>query len=190
MPAIDVKCSNDKHTIEQHGPKYYQIKATESGKMWNGFKYFSLEDKYICTGSFRFGLNCHVMTSTDKDKDILIGYICLAYTRSATSDEHIILHESESFILKPNLLFQPKNAEEALWTYYSYLHTGNPRITFHIEMFEVIGLPDNINCNINTNTVYDAEKIRSNEPPPAPAFEMKYLIMKMKYLNLKKKNKL
>jgi hypothetical protein len=186
MPAIDVKCNNDKHTIE-HGPKYYQIKATESGKKWKGLEYFNLKDKYICTGSYRFGYNCHVMTSTDKDKDILIGYICLAYTKSTTG-EHIILNTTESFILKPNLLFKPKNTEEASWTYYTYLDRTHPRITFNLEMFEVIKLSANI--NINTNIVYDAEKIRSNEPPPAPAFMMKYLIMKMKYLNLKNKNKL
>ena len=189
MPAIDVRCNNPGHTLKD-GPKYYQIKATESGKTWNGFKYFSLQDNYICTGSYRFGFNCHVMTSTDKDKDILIGYICLAYTRSATSGEHIILHESESFILKPNLLFQPTTDAQKEWTYYSYLDIENPRITFHIDMFEVIRLQANVNRNINTNTVYDAEKIRFNEPPPALEFKMKYLIMKMKYLNLKKKNKL
>ena len=190
MPAIDVRCNNPRHILENHGPKYYQIKATESGKTWSGFKYFSLDENdsrlnYICTGSFRFGYNCHVMTSTDKDKDILIGYICLAYTKSTTSDEHIILNKSESFILKPNLLFQPTDAQKE-WTYYTYVDRIHPRITFHREMFEVIKFKDN--KIINTNTIYNAEKIRPNAPPP-PAF-MKYLIMKMKYLNLKKKNKL
>ncbi len=178
MPAIDVRCNNSHHNLE-HGPKYYQIKATEVGTTYRGLEYFSLKDKYICVGSYRFGYNCHVITADSKDKDILIGYICLAYTKSG---ENIRLDTNNSFILKPNLLFKPK-FEQKEWTYYSYLDTSNPRITFHLEMFNVIKI--NETKPISTNIIYDATIVRTDAPPP-PAF-MKYLIMKMKYLNLKKK---
>ncbi len=186
MPAVDVRCNNPKHNLK-YGPKYYQIKATELGKTYNGLKYFSLDDKdsrlnYICTGSYRFGYNCHIITSDSKDKDILIGYICLAYNKSA-SDENIILDNANSFILKPNLSFIPKTDEQKLWTYYSYLDKAKPRITFHREMFEIIRLPS---VSISLNTIYDADKLQTEEPPANPIF-IKYLIMKMKYLNLKKK---
>ncbi len=186
MPAVDVRCNNSAHGLE-HGPKYYQIKATESGTTYNSLKYFNLDDKnvnfnYICTGSYRFGYNCHVMTPNDSDKDILIGYICLAYNKSK-SDENIILDTTNSFILKPNLSFIPKSDEQKSWTYYKYLDEKNPRITFHREMFEIIRLPS---ISIPLNIIYDAKKIRTELPPENPIF-IKYLIMKMKYLNLKKK---
>ncbi len=51
-------------------------------------------------------------------------------------------------------------------------------------MFTIIELQEN--TTINLNIIYDANKLKTDEPPPTPVF-MKYLIMKMKYLELKKK---
>ncbi len=184
MPAVDVRCINPNHTLAD-GPKYYQIKATESGKTFNGYKYFSYDDKYICVGSVRFGYNCHVMTYDDKYKDILIGYICLAY--NYINDNKITLDKIKSFILIPNLLFTPSNDEEKVWTYYEYIQLGSsPIIRFNSNMVDLHRLPTDINPEISLNIIYDAQKI-TQEPPTGLDLKSKYLIMKMKYLNLKNK---
>jgi hypothetical protein len=39
MPVVDVKCINPNHLLN-NGPKYYQIKATESGTTFRGQKIF------------------------------------------------------------------------------------------------------------------------------------------------------
>jgi len=187
MPAVDVRCINPHHTLI-NGPKYYQIKATEKDRTFNGRRYFSFEEKYICTGSFRFGFNCHVMKYNDEYKDILIGYICLEYTY--INDNNIRIDNNTSFILVPNLLFEPSTDEQKLWTYYSYNYSLNhrsiPMITFNPNMFTIIKFTNII--NISLSIIYDAKKIkiRNEEPPGALDLKSKYLIMKMKYLNLKK----
>jgi hypothetical protein len=185
MPAVDVRCINQNHSLA-NGPKYYQIKTTEKDKQHNGYKYFSLEERYICTGSIRFGYNCHIMTYNDDYKDILIGYICLEYIY--INQDTIRVDNATSFILIPNLLYQPTNIEEASATYYSYITNplSKPMITFNPLMCNILTF--NNTFDISLNTMYDARKIKiyNEEPPILPDFKSKYLIMKMKYLNLKK----
>lgn len=182
MPAVDVICINPNHTLN-NGPKFYQIKTTEAGTVHKGLLYFSLEDEYICVGSPNFGYNCHVMTFDDEYKDILVGYICLAY-RYNNDKTRIRLDITKSFILIPNLLFEPKNDEERTSTYYNYIQLGpTPVIKFNTNMIKVIRLstPSDIPLNIK----YDANKLEI-ELPKLLDIQSKYLIMKMKYLNLKK----
>ncbi len=186
MPAVDVRCINQNHTIS-NGPKYYQIKTTEKNKYHNGYKYFSLAERYICTGSLRFGYNCHVMTYDDEYKDILIGYICLEYIY--INQDTIRVDSTTSFILIPNLLYQPTNIEEASATYYSYITNPlvKPIITFNSLMCNILKFNNDFDISLNLN--FDAKKIkiRNEEPPGTLDFKSKYLIMKMKYLNLKNK---
>ncbi len=190
MPAVDVRCINPNHTLAD-GPKYYQIKATEKDRVYNGYKYFSDNEQYICVGSVRFGYNCHVMTYNDEYKDILVGYICLEYTY--INDTNIRIDTNKSFILIPNLLFIPKNDEEKLWTYYSYIKKdSSPIITFNPNMVTISRLSPSINDKVSLTIMYDAKKIKmyETEPPAVLDFKSKYLIMKMKYLNLKNKIKI
>jgi hypothetical protein len=188
MPAIDVRCINPLHTTE-HGPLFYQIKATEKGKVFRGFKYFSFTENYICTGSVRFGEPCHVIRANDKiNRDILIGYICIEYTY--INDNNIRIDANTSFVAIPNLNFEPTPKQLEL-CYYNYRQTEPiPVIQINELMIRKIKfneLGQSFDSNVNLSIEYDAQKIRTEEPPPSPFdMKLKYLIMKTKYLNLKK----
>jgi hypothetical protein len=181
MPVVDVRCINTDHNI---GPKYYQIKATQQGKTYRGRQYFSLQEEYICVGSDRFGYNCHVVRADEPiiNRQILIGYICIEYNYN--DDNHIIIDMTKSFLLIPNLQFVPHNE----WTYYHYESTNPiPIIKFNQSMMNVIKFSDKYSPFgiISLSNNYDARKVPTSDAPLPPAF-MKYLIMKKKYLDLKK----
>jgi hypothetical protein len=205
MPAVDVICIN--HNIE-YGVMYFQIKATLSGREdVYGLKYFSYDENYVCTGSKRFGYNCHIIKANDyTNRDLLIGYICIEY--KMRDSNNIIINIQKSFLLLPNTNFFPTIQQNDL-TFYSY--KANPHktiITFDTNtgMIYKIRFSErykNIPI-ININIYYKADKLHDALPPPpmigqlvpaaAPsaqpaadaAAQQKYLIMKMKYLNLKK----
>ena len=203
MPAVDVICIN--HNLDR-GVKYFQIKATQSDRVdVYGLKYFSYKENYVCTGSKRFGYNCHIIKAIDNtNKDLLIGYICIEYNMS--NYNNIKINSSKSFLLLPDTQFKPTTIEQNDWTFYSY--RDNPHkaiITFNPEMVNKISFYDfykdkpiinNIISNpISLDIDYDAIKSRKALPPPpmmgnlgpaAAAAQQKYFIMKMKYLNLKK----
>jgi hypothetical protein len=222
MPAVDVLCIH--HTLKD-GVKYFQIKATLSNTTdIYGLKYFSYKDNYVCTGSKRFGYNCHIIKAIDNaNKDLLVGYICIEY--KMVDYNNIKIDIKKSFLLLPNINFTP-NIQQNDLTFYSY--TDNPHkaiITFNKEMVNKISFSDfykdkPIINNIISNSIsldidYDATKPRNelSHPPmmrnlgieldaalpaaavfafaseaaAAAAAQQKYFIMKMKYLNLKKK---
>jgi hypothetical protein len=209
MPVVDVVCINNHNN---NGVNYFQIKATQSDSTdIYGFKYFSFDNNYVCVGSKRFGYNCHVIKANDKtNKDLLIGYICIEYNMTDDYKNTIKLDVQKSFLLLPNTQFIPTE-EQNNWTFYSYTYNPNKAIlTFNPIMVRKISFSDfyrtaptinNIITDIiSLNIDYDVIKVY-NEPPDAPNFaaaapaaqsaadaaaQQKYLIMKMKYLNLKK----
>jgi hypothetical protein len=172
MPAVDVICTNPNHTL-QMGPKFYQIKTTLSGTYHEGRRYFSKKDRYICVGSYKYGYNCHVMRPDNPNIDILIGYICIEYNIIKDNDIKII--NTNSFILIPNLLYKPTTD-----TYYEYISIPPNNITvieFKPDMFEIRDIPSKIiDLNVNYKTIVPVKNIAL----------LKYLIMKKKYLDLKK----
>jgi hypothetical protein len=196
MPVVDVRCINIFHNNNM-GPIYYQIKATEKDKIYLGHRYFSYDENYISTGSIKYGRICHEIRADDVvSKDILIGYICIEYRY--ISDNNIIIDMNKSFVLKPNLHFRPKLSQIYL-TYYNYKRFNPPPIvsfktSFDNKMvvkkkFKELYSPFGI---ISLNNYYDAHKTYDEEPPKklilSPnQMQYKYLIMKKKYLDLKKK---
>lgn len=192
MPVVDVKCINPSHNISM-GPLYYQIKATEKDKTFNKLNYFNYNEEYICVGSIKYGYNCHVIRADNmSDRDLLVGYICIEYYYTDETNNNIIIDMNKSFVLIPNLLYKPLEPIQNDWTFYNYIYTHQsvPVIKFNNNMvrkfrFSDLYRPFGV---IKLNNYYDSRKIY-NELPPALNMDvqLKYLIMKTKYLNLKKK---
>ncbi len=190
QPVVDVKCSNHLHNMT-HGPKYYQIKATEKNKQMNGLKYFSLSRNYIKVGSRRFGQNAHEIKVSDghKTKRVLIGYICIEYTKTEGSRE-IIIDGNTSFILMPNLSYTLQQGEPDKF-YYRYINQKDsfPAVRFDPTLFYIIRfglLSENPKFfRVNLDDKYDLY-----EPLQRPLFQQKYLKYKIKYLELKSKLKI
>jgi hypothetical protein len=187
MPVVDVRCINPNHN-EKYGPIYYQIKATQKGAVYAGYKYFSYDEEYISTGSVKYGYNCHIIRVDDiTSRDLLVGYICVEYIYTDPTFNKIIIDMNNSFVLIPNLQFQPTIYQKDL-TYYEYLSTSVPIIKFNnimvnkyrfSELYQSFG-------TIPLSNYYDARKIYTEEPPDSLMFQYKYLVMKKKYLDLKK----
>lgn len=186
MPVIDVKCINPEHKL---GPVYYQIKATEKGKVFNNYKYFSYEEEYVSTGSIKYGYNCHEIKANDYlSRDILIGYICIEYKYADPLLNSIMIDMNTSFLLIPNLEFKPTSIQNDL-TYYKYIRRGDsPIVTFDPIMINKIQFNKLYNPfgTISLYNYYDCVKEYKGEPPAKLKFQYKYLVMKKKYLNLKK----
>jgi hypothetical protein len=191
QPVVDVKCSNHLHNIFEHGPKYYQIKATEKGTNMNGKKYFSLRDKYIKVGSRKFGQNAHEIKVSDDEqkKRVLIGYICIEYTKNEGSRE-ITIDGNTSFILIPNLSYQLKVGDiDKL--YYEYIQQDKfPTVQFNLDFFTIIRFRElatqNLILIVNLDDKYDLfDPLQKKDLFESIA--KKYLKYKMKYLELKNK---
>jgi hypothetical protein len=183
MPAVDVKCNNT-HTPAM-GPRFYQIKTTVANRIYKKYKYFSLENQYICVGSYRYGYNCHIMTPGSSSIDILVGYICIEYKE--IQENKIKIEGGSSFILIPNLSSQSTDTY-----YYEYISIPPDEMTVirfnsHIrDMFTVIKLSNHPPLKINLNAQIDLSFNYQTIEPLEPITLLKYLIMKKKYLELKK----
>ncbi len=123
MPVIDVACVNKAHVLE-HGPRYYQIKATQN---IGDYKYFTRQPiplsptGYIKVGSKRYGKFSHqALVTNDDDKDLVIGYICIIFKQEGNMK--ITINPDESFILIPDLTLSTKVDESG--AYYKYLYTN------------------------------------------------------------------
>jgi hypothetical protein len=165
MPIVDIKCSNEKHD-KQHGPKYYQIKSTESDKTYRGKKYFSLQDKYIKVGSTKYGKFCHEIKLGEESKyNLLIGYICIEYNYNPNNFRLINIDIDKSFFVIPNILLQPANEDDKKLMYYSYIPDEKiPTIIFNEKICEVFLFKDiQINDkkmfrNIDLNEIFTYSK--------------------------------
>ncbi len=184
QPVVDVKCSNPSHDILYHGPKYYQIKATQQGTEMQGMlrkKYFSKDECYIKVGSKRFGYNAHNIKLSDslEIKKILIGYICLEYKRPNPDSRDIILDKEKSFIVKPHISNILKEGETDKY-YYRYTDDVIPTIIFNPDISKIINLIEN-NIKVNLDNHYNLYDSVQRQ------LFQKYLKYKMKYLQLKNK---
>jgi hypothetical protein len=188
QPVVDVMCSNPEHNILIHGPKYYQIKATQKGKTMNGKRYFSMNESYIKVGSRRFGNNAHEIKISDdiNIKKVLIGYICIEYTRESEDSRIINIDKKNSFILIPNINHNLIVGEEDKY-YYKYIEHSDkfPTVIFNPELFTIIDFSIlsilRINSKVNLDDKYDFfESVQKSD-----LFKKKYLKYKMKYLQLK-----
>lgn len=178
MPVVDIMCSNKEHDAK-FGPKYYQVKSTESNNWFGNHKYFSLKDKYIKVGSTRFGKLSHEVTLGDEEnKKIVIGYICIEYVYSPNSARSININMKKSFFVIPDLTKIPSSDDEKKERYYEYLdNLENPKIpiiTFNdkicdIYLFEQIKLDKldkDIFRNIDLNQIFLEKKVYINDIQP------------------------
>jgi hypothetical protein len=211
MPVIDVKCFNTEHNLLEHGPIFYQIKATERNVNFLGKKYFTRQpiqdypSGYIKVGSKRSGVYSHSITTADtiNDKYISIGYICISYYY-LTNRRRINIDLRESFVVIPNLSYQTRTRTNDY--YYKYIPnslnmaiiTFNPdiRIVNVLTFAELIDR-DNYLVRLFKNINLDKQYITITYHRPTPAtrelifdnkYQAKYLYYKNKYLLLKNKN--
>ena len=181
MPVVDIMCSNKDHDAK-FGPKYYQVKSTEQGKLHMGQPYFSLKDKYIKVGSTRFGKPIHEVTLGDEEnKKILIGYICIEYIYPDRNNmRRITINMNTSFFVVPDLTKVPANDDERRKSYYKYIENSKlpkiPQITFDQDLCDVYLLKqinlDKINIkidifkNIDLNQRFVETDFFMNDIPP------------------------
>jgi hypothetical protein len=138
MPVVDIKCrdQNKSHSIEHHGPQYYQIKSSELYKTYRGYEYFQLEPyQYIHTGSIRFGKICHEIKINDPDKSLLIGYICIKYKYN--TDSNINIDKLQSFILQPKYKFDKPIDTNLQYYVYGDTDIKKPIILFNPVLFNI-----------------------------------------------------
>ncbi len=171
MPVVDVACVNPSHVLS-HGPRYYQIKATQNtgpNKYFTRTPISHSPTGYIKVGSKRYGKFSHEVLVTDEsDKDLVVGYICISYTQKG--DMRITINPDESFILIPNLIAR-QNPQATHHAYYKYLYTRNSVVVcynyFYMmpfslrEYFQLVDLDLTLlnNININYRFEYDEGEI-------------------------------
>ncbi len=207
MPVIDVKCFNTEHNLLEHGPIFYQIKATERNMNFLGKKYFTRQpiqgypSGYIKVGSKKTGVYSHSITTADtiEYKYISIGYICITYYY-LTNRRRINIDLRQSFVVIPNLAFQSRTRTNDYYYRYIPNSLNMPIITFNpdrrivnvLTFAELIirdGYSEGIFKNINLDKKY--RTITHHIQTPATReltyddYESKYLYYKNKYLKLK-----
>ncbi len=209
MPVIDVKCFNTEHNLLEHGPCFYQIKATERNVNFLGKKYFTRKpilgypSGYIKVGSKRSGVYSHSITSADtiENKYISLGYICITYYY-LTNKRRINIDLRESFVVIPNLSYHSRTRTND--HYYRYIPNSlnMPIITYNTnrdivnvltfrDLIDRDGYLEEMFKNINLDKQY--KTITYNRPTPATRelifdedeYKAKYLYYKKKYMKLK-----
>jgi hypothetical protein len=185
MPVIDAVCSNE----HPNHSRYFQIKTTMSEtKNIYGFYYFNFKQNYISTGSKRYGYNAHYINASDpiNNKKLLVNYICIEYN---INNNKININTSKSFCVFPILELRSDKP------YYEYMkNIYNKSIVIpSLELCERItfkDLYDDIEQfkSIELNYYFDTRKVY-NKIPHKLLFpsKIKYLLMKKKYIDLKKK---
>lgn len=194
FPVIDVKCEGTNHNIQQHGPLYFQIKATNGFAKSGPYPYYfdmKSEKPYIKIGSKKFGEFSHsVKVDSPLDrKKLLIGYICINYktTNSESGSLRLSINFGKSFILIPDL---SKNGVSE--NYYTYIDGEPSTITFNVKQFLKATTFADLNLQtlfqpIDTNINFsETDYLPESEAGKRLRMMQKYLKYKMKYLQLKK----
>jgi hypothetical protein len=202
MPVIDIVCLNPNHVIQIHGPKFYQIKASEYNSTFFGKKYFTRNpiinypSGYIKVGSIDKGQHSHNIKPSDSldNKYISIAYICVCYKYKRNNNRLINIVLDKSYCVIPNLSYSPISQLENY--YYKYITNirAVPMITFNpdlniVRVLTFFDLLDNYtdepnifkNINLDDKYIYTEETTRLNNK----YYYNKYLKYKNKYLNLK-----
>jgi hypothetical protein len=147
FPTIDVICINEKHLFT-HGVKFFQIKSMNVNSTYVGGltypKYFDIDNCYIHVGSRKFGEIVHNIgtISSDFEKKILIGYICICFAKVPLQNKLRVIC-NKSFIVLPKTtflrrqLFTESEEDDDLSifecvdaNYYGYVNDSNPIISF------------------------------------------------------------
>lgn len=104
FPAVDLVCVNEKHFFD-HGVKFFQVKSMIQHSLFNGKSYFSLEEKYIHVGSYKYGKIIHNIGHLEPNyycnRKILLGYICVTIGRM--SESNVSINPSKSFFVLPKI---------------------------------------------------------------------------------------
>jgi hypothetical protein len=150
-----VECINPDHLFD-HGVKFFQIKASSGNFMGSSNSsivtpYFSLHDRTIHTGSYKYGKTIHDISIFDGDfiKKILVGYICIDFVKR---DKYLTINKSRSFFVLPKTkidntikeLFTQDFTEmfiehnEVSYNYYSYIDIVHPTIIFDDKNNDVV----------------------------------------------------
>ncbi len=184
MPVIDVVCSND-HT---NYSRYFQIKAKQYNSGGVGqYSYFSYSGNYITTGSIRCGFNAHNLSANSPidDKKLLVNYMCIIYHLNEANK--ISIDTRRSFFVFPNLNTTSTDTNN----YYTYLeNTPKPIIKPNLELCDRYTFVEKysdlpIFRLIELNYYFDTFNVNIRSVSQL-SFKMKYLVMKKKYIDLKK----
>ena len=161
MPVVDLVCINEEHSNNR--VRFFQVKSRNINSQPLPFfepntQYFDITDipnNYIHVGSRKKGEFSHSIKTTDPDKSILIGYICVEYNN--TNDEINILNSS--IVILPNLDY--KETEEF---YYNYLDPIKPIIRFNPN--PKINSISNVRRYLDTFTITNFVKNYIKSPNP------------------------
>lgn len=177
-PIVDIRCVNPAHKLE-HGPKFYQVKTTLSGNIFNGYTYFSMKDQNIFVGSKKKGYYAHYLKPTD-NLETLIGYICIEYKK--INDTTIKIDLDRSFVVSPDMLNKIDDF------FYNYIVlSGNDAIKYNTNMCNVYTLRQLYNGTnmIDVTQKYDTIMYKEEDSKIAIKLFNKYYKYKMKYMKLK-----
>ena len=166
FPVIDLACINPEHNFTD-GVKFFQVKSS-NGEPFCGKMYINIDDHQIHVGTSVYAETAHSITtdSTQIEKNILFGYICIIYQEIGPNN--IILLRDRSLILLPNRTITGENL-----LYYAY-DKANKLITYNDVLFHKIPLLENY---IVSKTYTDNYEIIDPPPifeviDPPPIFEV------------------
>lgn len=138
FPAIDLVCINENHLFND-GVKFFQVKSMISGATFNNKPYFSLNDRTIHVGSYKYGKIVHNINITNPnyylDKKILIGYICVVIDKILQND--LKISTIKSFCVLPKINHRP--IEKKL---FSNDNTEKIYDVFNLDLLEPLDQPD------------------------------------------------
>ena len=192
-PLVDVRCNNSNH-ISSDGVKYFQIKVTNADRAKiedKEYLYFNYKDdnNYIHVGSVNYGFNSHRVSTTDtiETKELLIGYICIKYTR--TDANNVSIFPVESFVTLPN-----KSLTTPSMYYYKYIaikgsiltKSSHNYITFNPKCVLALRFSDPSISTLYNNINLLNIKIKFTQTNINKERQRKFLEkLKLKYLMLK-----
>ena len=108
LPCIDLMCINQEHNFHD-GVKFFQVKAKFSEIISPKYMNFNYELKHIHTGSKNIGKYIHDIIIHDDFYNLLIGYICIEYSKNIDNKENEnITITKNSFIVLPKINIREK----------------------------------------------------------------------------------
>ena len=148
-PVIDIVCTS----LNNHPIKFFQVKTTQEGSIIPGEpraseKYFDIKfnnnyiDSYIHVGSYNYGKIIHEIKPSDSTdlRRMLIGYICIEYTKNEADGSFTILGNN-SYCIYPNATITTLGEY-----YYKYIRIQSKNksaiITFDKKNMTIIKIKD------------------------------------------------
>ena len=151
MPVVDLICVNKAYHTTNNSCFLFQVKTSLSDI------YFNKKENYITVGSKKFGYNSHIVkgNSSDVNKTLVIGYICLFLDQNMMDNNKYKINKSKSFVLVPDL---QKKLDEY---YYEYImeFMGKNRIKWNNNLVST----NDINVCLNNIVDIDTTQIFNEE---------------------------